>query len=90
MDLSRSTPEELTHPRQRTDEVKPRESQWSDLVDLLDDKIRWLQYNLHKEKGERMRVETELIAIRRVLGPSSITLFQERLNTPALRVRALL
>ncbi|EIM79112.1 uncharacterized protein STEHIDRAFT_164004 [Stereum hirsutum FP-91666 SS1] len=86
MESFQSPLDEIKHLQERLEQFKRRDDEWEGIVDLLDDKIRWLHFNLHKEKGDKMRLESELIAVKRALGPSALTLLQERLNTPVIRL----
>ncbi|EIM85261.1 uncharacterized protein STEHIDRAFT_111872 [Stereum hirsutum FP-91666 SS1] len=78
-------PDILRRSREELIILRERDAKWTRLVDLLEDKLRCVQWHLHNEKGERMKVDADIICLRRALGPSSLTLLRDRLTTEETR-----
>lgn len=86
MDSSSSIADILRRSREELTVLRERDAKWTRLVDLLEDKLRCVQWHLHNEKGERMKADADIICLRRALGPSSLTLLRDRLKTEETRV----
>lgn len=63
-----------------------RDRQWNAAIEQLEDQNRYLQWHVQLEKAERMKQDSEVIMMRRELGPDKVAALRNRLKVPSVKV----